>query len=132
MNEAIAAAQKDRMEIQVAQADSDYSLEELKASQREYLPKINVVGQWGETGLTPRDETHAANALVSISLPIWEGQCIAGDINEKKGLNEEEKIKFDDFNWKIEEDVRLSLETLASTRAQVDAENRLKIWPNRN
>jgi len=123
VDEAILHAKENRMEMRVDQADSDYSLTELKASQREYLPKINLTGEWGETGLTPdKDITHAANAMVSISLPIWEGGRIAGDIKEKQGLNEEQKIKSDDLNWKVEEDVRVSLETLVSTRAQVDAE----------
>ena len=109
VDDAITHAQQDRMEMLVAHADSDYSLAELKASKREYLPKINVTGQWGETGLTPdKDVTHAANAMVSISLPIWDSGSIAGDIKEKAGLNEEEKIKSDDLNWKIEEDVRVS------------------------
>jgi outer membrane protein len=122
VDEAIARAQEDRIEMQVARADSGYSLSELKASKREVLPKINVTGEWGETGLTPDKEvTHAADAMVSVSLPIWEGGRIAGDIKEKAGLNEEQKIKSDDLNWKIEEDVRVSLETLVSTRAQVDA-----------
>jgi len=126
VDDAISTAQNNRMEIRVAEADSDFSLEELKASKREYLPKINLIGQWGETGLTPdKDVTHAANAMVSISLPIWEGGRINGEIKEKQGLNEEQKIKSDDLNWKIDEDVRVSLETLKSTRAQLDAENQV-------
>jgi outer membrane protein len=126
VDNAILQAKEDRMEMLVAHADSDYSLAELKASKREYLPKINVTGEWGETGLTPeKDVTHAANAMLSISMPLWDSGSIAGDIKEKAGLNEEEKVKADDLNWKIEEDVRLSLETLTSARAQVDAEKQV-------
>jgi len=123
VNEAIAAAQNDRMEMRVAEADSDYTLTELKASKREILPKVDVTGAWGETGVTPsHDVTHAAQAMVSISLPLWDSGRIAGDVKEKQGLNEEQKIKADDLNWKIEEDVRVSIETLVSTRAEVEAE----------
>jgi len=123
VDKAIAQARQDRMEILVAHADSDYSLAELNASKREYLPKIDVTGSWGETGQTPdKDDSHAANALVSISRPLWDSGKIAGDIKENAGLNDEEKIKSDDTDWKVEEDVRLALETLVSTRAQVDAE----------
>jgi outer membrane protein len=122
VNDAIARAEENRIEMQMAHADSDYTRTELRASTSEYLPKINVMGQWGETGLTPdRQVTHDANAMVSISLPIWEGGRISGEIKENKGLNEEQRARADDLNWKIEEDVRLSLETLVSTRAQMDA-----------
>jgi len=121
--DAINRARQDRMEVLVAHADSDYSLAQLKASQRQYFPKVDLTGQWGETGLTPdRQVTHAANAMLSISMPLWDSGSIAGDIKEKAGLNEEEKVKAEDLNWKIEEDVRVSLETLVSTRAQVDAQ----------
>jgi len=121
IDEAISHAQENRMEIRVAEANSDYTLEELKASQRERLPKVSISGQLGAMGLTPDNSTHAANAMVSVSLPIWEGGRINGEIKEKAGLNEEQKIKSDDLNWKIEEDVRVALETLVSTRAQVNA-----------
>jgi len=132
VNDAIAHAREDRMEMLVAHADSDYSFAELKASKREYLPKIDLTGEWGEAGLSPdKDVTHAANAMVSISLPIWDSGSIAGDIKEKAGLNEEEKIKSDDLNWKIEEDVRVALETLVSTRAQVDAESQVEDFAQR-
>jgi len=127
VDEAIAHAQEDRMEILVAHADSNYSLEELKASKREYLPKIDLTGDVGETAVEPdKDSAHAAEAMIKISLPIWEGNRIAGDVKEKAGLHEEQKIKADDLNWKIEEDVRLSLETLVSTRAQMEAEKKVE------
>jgi len=127
VNDAIDHAMQDRMEEMVAHADSDYSLEELKASKREYLPKIDVTGQWGEAGMTPeKDDTHSANAMVSFSLPLWDSGRIAGEVKEKAGLNEEAKIKLDDLNWKIEEDVRVALETLTSTQAQMDAEKNVE------
>ncbi len=127
VDDAINQARQERMEMRVANANSDYTLTELKASQRQRLPKIDVVGEWGETGITPdHDAANAADAMVRISLPIWEGGRISGDIKEKAGLNEEQKIKADDLNWKIEEDVRLALATLVSTRAQVDAVKQVK------
>jgi len=125
-NDAISHALEYRMEELVAHADSDYSLEELKASRRSRLPTVSISGEWGRMGLTPDNTTHDANAMVSISLPIWEGGRISGEIKEKEGLNEEQKIKSDDLNWKVEEDVRLSLETLASTRAQVKAQQEVE------
>ena len=122
VDDAISRAQDDRIEMQVAYANSDFTLCELKASKSERLPKIDVIGSWGETGVTPtKDAAHAAEAMVRISLPIWEGGRISGDIKEKAGLHEEQKLEADDLSWKIEEDVRLSLETLVSTRAQMNA-----------
>lgn len=121
-DDAIATAQVDRMEMQVAHANSDYSLEELKASRRSRLPRINLSGEWGYTGIEPqKNDEHSANAMVSITLPIWEGGRASADIKEKAAMNEEQQIRQDDLNWKIEEDVRLALQTLNSTRAQMDA-----------
>ena len=99
-----------------------------------YLPKIDLTGEWGETGLTPdRDATHAADAMVRISLPLWEGGRIAGDIKEKTGLNEEQKIKSDDLNWKIEEDVRVSPGNLGlHPCSSGSGQNRWRILPNKN
>ena len=126
-DEAINRASQNRIEMKIANADSDYTLTELKASQREYLPKIDVSGSYGETGINPdRDVSHAADAMVKISLPIWEGNRINGEVKENKALNDEQRFKADDLNWKIEEDVRLSLATLVSTRAQMDAEKKVQ------
>ena len=126
VSRAIAQAQHERMEMLVAHADSDFSLAQLKASKREYLPKIDVIGQWGETGVTAqRDVTHAANAMVSISVPLWDSGRIAGEVRENEGLNEEQQIASDDLNWKIEEDVRVALETLDSSRAEVNAQKQV-------
>ena len=131
-DKAITYAKENRMEMRVANANSDYSLAELKASRREYLPKIDLTGDWGETGVTPdKSVAHAADAMVKISLPIWEGGRIAGEIKENEGLNEEQRVKADDLNWTIEEDARLALATLVSTRAQLDAVKKVEGFAQR-
>lgn len=127
VEQAIIQAKQDRMELRIAQANTDYSFEELKASQRERVPKIGVTADWGKMGVTPQTNTvHAAEAAVKISLPIWEGGRINGDIKEKSGIHEEQKMRLDDLGWKIEEDVRLAIETLTSAREQMNAQKNVE------
>jgi outer membrane protein len=122
VEEAIAQAQQNRIELRLAHAELDYSVAELKAAKRERFPKIEMGGDFGLTGVTPtEDAQRAAQASVRVTMPIWEGGRIAGAIKEQTGLNEEENIKLNDLNLRVEEDVRLALETLMSNYIQVQA-----------
>lgn len=120
--QAFEKAKEGRIELRLAESNVDYSLTQLKAAKRERLPKVEVGGDFGLQGVTPTDDAQrAAQATVRVTMPIWEGGRIEGAIKEQTGLNDEENLQLTDTKLRIEQDVRLAIETLKSNFIQVQA-----------
>lgn len=111
-----------RLEARIAEAELSSRIQELHAASQERLPKLIAQANYGLSGNLPDTSAKpVAQAGVAVSLPIWEGGRIHGKITEQQALRKEDEAKLDDVKIKIEEDLRLALETFRSSRIQLEA-----------
>ena len=122
VSNAIDAAIKDRFEMSIADSKVKYGQYKLSQANRERLPKIDAYGDYGLSGIEPyKSARKAAQISVHISMPIFEGGAIEGEIRQQRSLRTQARILRDDMQTQVEEDVRLALQTLRTTTEQVKA-----------
>ena len=119
VTDAIEKAIKDRFEMSIA--DSKVKLSE---AVRERLPKVGMYGDYGQSAVEPNKYAHkAAQISVNMTLPIFEGGRIEGDIRQQRSQWNQALTMRDDMQTQVQEDVRLALQTLDTATQQVKASN---------
>ena len=122
VSNAIDTALKDRFEMSIADSKVKYEQYKLSQVNRERLPKIDAYGDYGLSGIKPYNSVHkAAQISVNITMPIFEGGAIEGEIRQERSLRTQAQTLRDDMQTQVEEDVRLALQTLTTTTEQVRA-----------
>jgi len=122
LSDAIEVAMKDRFEMAIADSKFKYAKYQLSRAQRERLPKIDANGNYGGAGVEPNKSMHrVAEISLNMSMPIFEGGEIEGEIKQQRSQELQAKTLRDDMQTQVEEDVRLALQTLDTVTAQVKA-----------
>jgi outer membrane protein TolC len=122
VRESIAAAVKDRIEMSIADAKVDLKKRTLSQARNERLPKVSVAGDYGRAGETPKRSVHDVAELgVQVSMPVFEGGRIEGQIQEERSQQRQQEILREDLAVQVEEDDRLSWQTLLTTKEEVKA-----------
>ena len=122
VSEAIDAAIKSRFEMSIANSRVKYAQYQLSQANRERLPKAYIYGDWGQSAMEPNKYAHdAAQISLNVSLPIFEGGQIEGEIRQQRSLRDQAQTLRDDTQTQVEEDIRLALQTLATVTQQVIA-----------
>jgi len=120
--DAISTAIKDRFEMSIADSKFKYAQYQLSQANRERLPKVGVYGDFGQSAVEPNKYAHkAAQISVNMSVPIFEGGEIEGEIRQQRSLKAQAQTLRDDMQTQVEEDVRLALQTLSTSTEQVKA-----------
>jgi len=120
--DAIEAAMKDRIDMSIADSKFKYAQFQLSQANRERLPQVNVYGDWGQSASEPYKNAHnAAQISVNMSVPIFEGGRIEGEVRQQQSQESQARSLRDDMKVQVQEDVRLSLQTLSTTIDQVKA-----------
>lgn len=122
VSDAIDAAIKDRLEMSIANSKVKYAQYQLSQANRERLPKVDAYGDYGLSGINPDSSVHkAAQISVNVSMPIFEGGQIEGEILQQRSQKTQAQTLRDDMQTQVEEDVRLALQTLITETSQVKA-----------
>ena len=122
VQEAINQAIKGRFEMSIADSKLKFAQYSLSRANRERLPKVDLDGNYGQSAVEPNKYAHrAAEIAVNMSVPIFEGGQIEGDIRQQQSLVRQAATLRDDTQTQVEEDVRLALQTLSTVTAQVSA-----------
>jgi outer membrane protein TolC len=122
LTDAINEAFKDRFEMSIADSKVKYAQYRLSQANRERLPKVGLYGDYGQSAEEPNKYAHkAAQISVNMSIPIFEGGEIEGEIRQQNSLKKQAQTLRDDMQTQVEEDVRLALQTLSTTTQQVRA-----------
>lgn len=120
--DAIDTAIKDRVEMSIADSKVKYAQYQLSQANRERLPKVDLYGDWGQSAVEPYKNAHnAAQISVNLSMPIFEGGQIEGEIQQQRSQKAQAQTLRDDMQTQVQEDVRLALQTLSTTTEQVKA-----------
>ncbi|MBF0512077.1 MAG: TolC family protein [Candidatus Omnitrophica bacterium] len=122
LTEAVNTALNQRVEIQISGQEVQFAKDKLNEARAENLPKVLFVTDFGRAGTDVSQKTQRVSEIgVRVKMPIFDGGAIRGDVKEAAAKKEEKEILKDDTQIQVEQDVRLALKTLLSTKKQVVA-----------
>jgi len=114
VDKALGQADHDRFELQITKESYQAATDNLRAAKAENLPSLKAMADYGHNG-TSIDHTARTGSLGgSLDLPIFSGGDTRGRIVEATALQKEAEDRYLDTNAQVEEDVRLSLQTLTA------------------
>lgn len=119
---AVSQASHDRREIQVAEEQNKQTQLERKAASAEYLPSVEVVGDYGPSGITPKNfDLPTRRVAVQLNVPIFNGGLTQGRVAAAASRERQSELELLNIRGQVEEDVRLALTTLRTAAVQVRA-----------
>ncbi|AWN14883.1 TolC family protein [Salinisphaera sp. LB1] len=122
VNTAINTALADRPEITVARMHIARGQRHLASARGQRLPTLSVEADYGASGNTPSRNDQPTYAFgASLSLPIFAGGRISGQIDSAASQLDQQRIRFHDTQRQIEQDVRTSRQTLKTLSQRVRA-----------
>jgi outer membrane protein len=119
---AVASAAHDRREIQVAEEENRVTQLELQSARAEHLPSLEVVGDYGSSGITPGSfDLPTRRVAVQLNVPIFNGGLTQGRVTAAASRQRQTELSLANIRGQVEEDVRLALTTLRTAAVQVRA-----------
>jgi outer membrane protein TolC len=119
---AVSQAAQDRREIQVAEEENRVSQLELQSARAEHLPSLEVVGDYGSSGITPGSfDLPTRRVAVQLNVPIFNGGLTQGRVTAAASRQRQTELSLANVRGQVEEDVRLALTTLRTAAVQVRA-----------
>jgi outer membrane protein TolC len=116
---AISAAQEDRPETRIAEAAWRADRFAWYAARSQRLPSIEAKGDYGFSGNLPSGSARTGSIGGQLSLPIFYGGAITGQVRQAEGNLHESEARRQDTRAQVEEDVRLALQTLTAEIQEV-------------
>ena len=118
----VAEAERDRLEIRIADEEVRLAGRNRAAAAAEQLPSIDFLGDYGESGNTPRENALPTRAVgVRVNVPLFNGGLTRGRIRVAASRERQAELQLNDLRAQVEEDVRLALENLTTATEQVTA-----------
>ena len=90
-----------------------------KAAVAGYFPSLSFEADYGTGGAHPSDATRVYDVRGTLSIPIFTGNRVHGDIQQADARLEQARDSLDNLRAQIEADVRTSLLNLQSSAEQV-------------
>lgn len=119
---AVAQAAHDRREIQVAEQQNRVSQLELQSARAAYLPSLEVLGDYGASGITPSTfDLPTRRIALQLNVPIFNGGLTRGRVTTAASRQRQTELSLANIRGQVEEDVRLALTTLRTAAVQVRA-----------
>ncbi|MBK7600630.1 MAG: TolC family protein [Acidobacteria bacterium] len=117
----VAEAERERLEIQIAEEELKLRGYSLSASRAERLPSIDFVADYGQSGSTPaQSSVPTRNVGVRMNVPLF-NMATKGRIDAAQSRRRQAELQLNDARMQVEEDVRLSLQTISTVAQQVKA-----------
>ena len=118
-DEAIARALRDRPDYAAAEARVRAAEYSIHAAESERLPKLGFNGDYGTIGRSLANNHGTFTAAGAVTVPIFEGGRIKGDIEQAQATLNQRKAEAQDMRGRIEYEVRASFLDLNSAAEQV-------------
>jgi outer membrane protein len=112
-------ARKQRAELQAQQQREKVAQLNYGSVSAERLPSASAFGNYGPTGLTPASSRGTSQAGITVQVPIFDGFRREARRDESLSQFRQEKTRTHDLEQQIELDVRLALDNLRSSKAEV-------------
>ena len=119
LEDAIARAQRDRPDYAAAQARVRAAEYSTHAAESERLPRLAFNGDYGVIGRTLANNHGTFTAVGAVTVPIFEGGRIKGDIDQAQATLNQRRAEATDLLGRIELEVRTAFLDLNATAEQV-------------
>jgi outer membrane protein TolC len=119
IDDAVKMAFDKRSDYRAAQADVRAAEYSVHAAEAERYPTLDFSGNYGDAGRTLTHNHGVMDARVTLTIPIFEGGSIHGDILQAQAQLEQSRERFENLKAQIDADVRTSLLNLESASEQV-------------
>jgi outer membrane protein TolC len=119
IDEALQRAYASRSDYRAAMSDVRAAELSRKAAAAGYLPSLSFDADYGTGGAHPSDATPVYDVRGTLSIPIFTGNSVHGDIQQADARLEQAREKLDNLRGQIEADVRTALLNLQSSAEQV-------------
>jgi outer membrane protein TolC len=113
-------AHEDRAELKAQQKREDVAKLNYGSVGAERYPSVGAFGDWGPTGLQIDNARPTRQYGVSVKVPVFDGLRREARRAESYSQYKQETIRTRDLIQQIELEVRLALDSLRSTRTQVE------------
>ncbi len=120
LKQSVQTAMDRRPELQALEQAIEEKEMERKAVEAERYPSLGLVGNFGSSAVTPSHYDYRTYSYgVQFSMPILDGGAIHAREDEAASRKRETELQLLDTRQQVEEDVRLSLTALNTSRDQV-------------
>ena len=119
IDEALRRAYASRSDYRAATADVRAAELSHKAAVAGYFPSLSFGADYGTGGAHPSDATRVYDVRGTLSIPIFTGNSVHGDIQQADARLEQARERLDNLRAQIETDVRTALLNLESSAEQV-------------
>src|SRR5581483_5752821 len=119
VGQALARAYASRSDYRAAMADVRAAELSRKAAVAGYFPSLSFSADYGTAGAHPSDATRVYDLRGTLSIPIFTGNRVHGDIQEADARLEQARERLDNLRGQVEADVRTALLNLQSSAEQV-------------
>ncbi len=120
VDEALKRAYASRSDYQAAMTDVRAAQFARKAAMGGYLPSLSFNADYGLAGSHPSDATSVADVRGTLSIPIFQGGSVHGDVLQADARLEQSRERLDNLRAQIDSDVRAALLNLQSSADQVN------------
>lgn len=119
VDDAIARAYASRSDYRAAASDVRAAELARKAAMAGYFPSLSFDADYGTGGAHPSDATTVYDVRGTLSIPIFTGGSVHGDVQQADARLEQSRERLDNLRAQIEADVRTALLNLQSSAEQV-------------
>jgi outer membrane protein TolC len=117
---ALARGIQQRNDLSAARAGVKAAEDADKAAHAERYPKLAVDGTFGAAGITPTHESTGVYTVAgTLTVPIFEGGRIHGDIQEASAAVKQRKAEYENLRAQVDEDIRQAFIDMSSAEDQV-------------
>jgi outer membrane protein TolC len=120
VDEALKRAYASRSDYQAAMADLRAAESARKAAFAGYFPSLSFDADYGTGGAHPSTATQVYDVKGTLSIPIFLGGSVRGDVLQADARVEQSRERLDNLRAQIDSDVRAALLNLQSASDQVN------------
>jgi outer membrane protein TolC len=119
VDDALKRAYASRSDYRAAQSAVRAAEFSRRAAVAGYFPSLSFGADYGTGGAHPSDSTQVYDVRGTLSIPIFTGNSVHGDIQQADARLEQSRERLDNLRAQIEADVRTALLNLQSSAEQV-------------
>jgi outer membrane protein TolC len=120
VDEALKRAYDSRSDYQGAMAEVRAAEFSRRAAKAGYLPSLSFNADYGVAGAHPSTATQVYDARGTLTIPIFQGGAVHGDVLQADARLEQSRDRLDNLRAQIDSDVRTTLLNLQSSQEQVN------------
>ena len=120
IDQALGRAYSSRSDYRAAMSDVRAAELSRKAAIAGYFPSLSFGADYGTGGAHPSNSTRVYDVRGTLSIPIFTGNRVHGDIQQADARLEQARERLDNLRAQVEADVRTALLNLQSSAEQVN------------